>query len=111
MWFESAVVVVALVQQLLFVGTENGRGRTVFKGMPSVCVRHLGLLGLSESSRLHLSSQPKCDASHLVELSHLFEVAQVHTTALLLQGIAQVSQRVTTSCPSRVTLRTSVTSR
>ena len=46
MWFYSAVVVVALVHQLLYLGTESGRGLVVFKGMPDVCVRHLGLLGI-----------------------------------------------------------------
>ena len=54
MWFEAAVVVVALVHQLLYSGTENGRELTVFKEMPNICVRHLGLLGLTESSGLFI---------------------------------------------------------
>ena len=35
------------------LGTKSGRGLVVFKGMPNVCVRHLGLLGLPESSCFH----------------------------------------------------------
>ena len=34
------------------LGTESGRGLPYLKGMPNVCVRHLGLLGPTESSRL-----------------------------------------------------------
>ena len=37
------------------LGTGNGHGLVVFKGVPNVCVRHLGLLGHSKSSRSHLS--------------------------------------------------------
>ena len=48
--------------------------------MPNVCARHLGLLGLSESSCLPSSSSSKCDASHFVKLSQPLAVAQVHAT-------------------------------
>ena len=50
------------------LGTESSRGLLYLKGMPNVCVRHLGLLDSSESSRFHLLFLPKCDVSHLVEL-------------------------------------------
>ena len=45
-WFESAIVVVALVHQLRYLGPEAVAELLYLKGMPNVGVRHLGLLGL-----------------------------------------------------------------
>ena len=52
MWFYSATDSSGASTIVTVLGTGNGRGIVVFKGMPNVCVRHLGLLGLAESSRL-----------------------------------------------------------
>ena len=57
--------------------------------MPNVCVRHLGLLGSSESSRLSLSPSSKCDASHLANYPSPLRLLRCTTCALLLSGISQ----------------------
>ena len=68
------------------LGTQSGRGLVVFKGMPNVCVRHLGLLGLSESSRLHPSPLSPSVITFTLRIVLTLVVAQVYTPTLLLSG-------------------------
>ena len=69
------------------MGTKRGRRLVVFKEMPNVCVRHLGLLGYPESIRF--PSQPKCDVPHLVDYPSLSRLLKCTSSPCCLRGFAQ----------------------
>ena len=93
------------------LGTKSGRRLAVFKEMPNICVRHLGLLGLIQSSRLHSSLNPSVITLTLWTVPALCGCSSVHAYLVAVRDLPRSSQHVTPSRPSRVTLRTSVTVR
>ena len=94
------------------LGTESGCRLLYLKRMPNVCVRHLGLLGSSESSRLYLSLlSPSVTLLTLWNYPNPLRLLKCIRLPCCYQGFAQVSQHVTTSHPSWVTFCTNVTLR
>ena len=69
--------------------------------MPDVCIRHLGLLGLSESIRLSSLSLDPSVITLTLWIVLALAVAQVYTVTLLLSGTRlSTGQRVAPNCPS-----------
>ena len=68
------------------LGTESGCGLLYLRRMPNVCVRHLGLLGYPESSRLSTSPSSKCDAPHLENHPSPLRLLKCTPCAMLLLG-------------------------
>ena len=66
--------------------------------MPNACVRHLGLLGYSESIRLSLS-YPKCDSLHLADHPSPRRLLKCIRCLVAVRDSRQVSQRVATKSP------------